>query len=258
MSLWRKNFYLFYEKRVEHSMCSASADRRNTLWTKGLNWCRSWRSAPLTLTQAPGLDRVGLLGSEIGGNDDPGRAAFLAGPISAVRNVAPPTVILAAGGTRRRAALDGVTANSPDYMQTARKQMLEAVDLLVDHGVRHVFVPILVDGNFLEQTSGYREKLLGWLAQGLVDEAAVGFYAVRGWRVRLVGAELLPELAGAAQILRERTDDSSERCVWFTAMPTSEAAWDITLRAALRHQACSRRDAILALYGRDIPADDVV
>src|SRR5262249_25453978 len=49
---------------------------------------------------------------------------FLAAPIEAVRTVAPETVILGVGGTRRRAILAGLSTTSDEYAQWTREQML--------------------------------------------------------------------------------------------------------------------------------------
>jgi hypothetical protein len=136
--------------------------------------------------------------------------------------------------------------------------MLDAIKLILDHGVRHVFVPILADGNFREQTPGYREKLFGWMHRSLAGDDALATYTARQWQVRLIGAELITELGDTAKTLASETRTQAERCVWYTALPSSEAAWDLVFHAIHREGARTRQEAIRALYGQDIPTDDVV
>jgi hypothetical protein len=183
---------------------------------------------------------------------------FLAAPVEIVRHHAPATVVYATGGTRRRAILEGLDITSDAYVQWTRTQMIDGIDLLFSHGVKHVFVPILVDGNFQARTQGYSEKLLRWIDHGISGPDALADYAQRGWQVRLSGAELLPPLQGTAARLRAETAASTERCVWFTATPSSEAAWELVFRRIVAEQAFTYRAAVRAVYGQEIPTDDVL
>src|SRR4051794_25384634 len=88
---------------------------------------------------------------------------FLAAPIEAVRAVAPTTVILGVGGTRRRAFLAGLSTTSNEYAQWTREQMLACLALLFRHGVQHIFTTPLIQAQWREVTPEYRENLLAWI-----------------------------------------------------------------------------------------------
>src|SRR5690242_4037768 len=54
---------------------------------------------------------------------------FLAAPVEQVAEVAPATLIFAAGGTRRSAALSGLSPQSDDYAYWSRDRMIACVEL---------------------------------------------------------------------------------------------------------------------------------
>ena len=183
---------------------------------------------------------------------------FLNAPTAVVRRYAPATVIYATGGTRRRAILAGLDITSQAYVTWTRAYMIDAIDMLLAHGVKHVFVPVLVDGNAQENTQGYSEQLIRWIDQGIAGVDALADYAQRDWQVRQFGAELVPPLRETAARLHAETPSSPERCVWFTVTPHSEAAWDLVFQRVVAEQAFTYRAAVRAVYGQDIPTDDVL
>ncbi len=178
---------------------------------------------------------------------------FLAAPIEEVRLVAPETVILGAGGTRRRAVLADVSPNSDDYVRLTRMSAMKTLDLVFNHGVRHILSPLLVHSHENENTPGYSDKLMEWTRWAFADEEILKVFAERGWRVRLIGTESWPELVDLAEYLREATAANGEPTVWFSVVSRVEAHWELMLRTAQEHGVTSRRELIQLIYGEYIP-----
>ena len=178
---------------------------------------------------------------------------FLHAPLDEVRRVAPATMILGTGGTRRRAVLEGISPHSDTYTQWTRQQMVQCIDLIFQHGVQHVFAAMLVRGHAQEITSGYRDKLIEWTAWGTAGPEAIADYRRLGWRVRLLGSESWPDLAPVADQLRAETAQATGPTLWFTVVSQVEAAWARILRIAREQGIESRRELVRAVYGEDIP-----
>jgi hypothetical protein len=171
-----------------------------------------------------------------------------------VRTIAPATLILTNNGTRRRAALAGISAASREYAVWTRQQMLACLDLIFSHGVQHIFTPVMTEYNFDETTAGYREQLVAWIDWGIAGVDALADYNRRGWQARLLGAEFLPELAATADRLREQTAHNEHGpCLWFMALPHPEASWEQVLRLAGEKGLTSRQALIREIYGQDVP-----
>lgn len=182
----------------------------------------------------------------------PSLAAFLAAPSIAVAAVAPASVLLAVGGSRRAAALAGVGPHTDAYAHYARDRMMAMWACLFRHGVTHIFSAAIRPGQ-LAETGPYREKLLRWNDQGLAGEAALADYARLGWRVRLLGVEDVPELQDTAARLIAATPDRATHTVWWIVNRTAGSPWEHLLAAALREGARTQAEAIRALYGEDLP-----
>jgi hypothetical protein len=182
----------------------------------------------------------------------PSLEEFINAPIEQVLRVAPATAIYAAGGTRRSAALAGITPHTDEYANWLRGEMLSFMELLFSHGLRHVFAPTIISPNVVE-FAHYRERFLGWVVQNLVGAEALADYARRGWRVRMIGTEGIPELQTAAAELVRATPPDWSRTLWWVASPTPEAPWDAALDTVASAGARTRAEAIRALYGEDIP-----
>ncbi|MBK9711833.1 MAG: hypothetical protein IPO81_10980 [Kouleothrix sp.] len=182
----------------------------------------------------------------------PSLEEFLAAPIEQVAPVAPATLIFAPGGTRRRAMLAGIAPHSEEYARWSREQMIACSALWFQHGVRHLFMNVLRPSQ-LEEVGYYRRRVLSWLEHGLAGPGPLEDYRRRDWRVRLIGAETLPELHDAAARLREATAQAAGPTLWFLVAPTPDAPWQL-LQAALRQAAApTMAEAIRALYGEPVP-----
>src|SRR5690554_4744514 len=137
-------------------------------------------------------------------NSDPSLESFLAASAADISGVAPPSMIYSVSGTRRSAALSGKLGEGEEYMEWSRRRMMECLDLIFAHGVRHIIMPVITPSQFREATPSYREHLWAWLDHGLSGPQALADYAARGWRVRLPFHDDLPRLSQAgARLARE-------------------------------------------------------
>ena len=178
---------------------------------------------------------------------------FQKSSLETVSAVVPPTLIFAAGGTRRGAALAGVSPQGDDYARWSRERMLSCFDLIFRHGVQHIFTFAIVNSQLQEVTEGYREKLFSWVDWGLAGPEALRDYADLGWRVRLLGIDGLQPLQDTARRLEDATPEAYHHTLWWYVVPDPDAPWRWLLEAAHHAQAQSRQDLVRALYGEDVP-----
>lgn len=187
-------------------------------------------------------------------NNAPNIEQFLAGPLAEVQKIAPKTLILAAGGTRRSAILAGVDTQSDAYVQWSQQQMLDCIAMLFEHGIEHIFTFAIIESQLKEVTGVYRERLLDWVDWGLSGPESLAAYAKLGWRVRLLGAEYLPELQGAAQRLVDNTAVASKQTLWWSVIPSSTAVWQSIFTAVNAVPTPPTYEAVVqALYGELVP-----
>ncbi len=183
----------------------------------------------------------------------PDLETFIATPAADLGNIAPKTVVYTQGGTRRAAALADMAPESDAYIQYTRREMVRCVELLFRDGVQHVFVMAITPDNYRESGT-YRERLIAFTDWGIAGPEALADYGRLGWRVRLLGSEDIPALQATAERLRQATPGSGQSTLWCLAVPDDEAPWRWLLAAAQRAGATTRREAVQALYGEDIPA----
>jgi hypothetical protein len=182
----------------------------------------------------------------------PSLAEFLAWPAERVAAVAPQTMFVAPGGTRREAVLAGVASDCEEYPRFSRARMNECMDVIFGLGVRHVFLNMLRPSP-LSEVGHYRRRLLHWAEQGVVGPEPLADYARRGWRVRIVGADDIPELMACRQRLIQETPANAAHTLWYVACSTPESHWSSIFEAARTSGARTRAELIRALYGEDIP-----
>jgi hypothetical protein len=184
--------------------------------------------------------------------DSPNLEAFLAAPSEDVAAVAPKTIIFAPGGTRRRAALAGISPQSEAYAHWSRRQMIDCCARWFEHGVEHLFMNVLRPAQ-LAEIGYYRSRVLNWLDWGLAGDDALADYARNGWRVRLLGAEPIPELRDAARRLLAASSAASGPTLWFFVVPTPDAPL-LRLLSAIQQLPEPSLEAIFrTLYGEPIP-----
>lgn len=185
-------------------------------------------------------------------SNSPSLETFLAAPPELIAQAAPKAMVYAPGGTRRQATFAGVSPWSDAYFQWARQATIDCFHLIFQNGVRHLFSPTLTPGNFAE-SNAYRGRLLEWVEWGIAGPEALRDYARHSWRARLIGSEHVPELQDVAARLIAETPATSAHTLWWTVMPTPEAAWRSLLHAAQQSKAATRVELIRAIYGEEIP-----
>lgn len=177
---------------------------------------------------------------------------FLNAPLAEVRQVAPATLVFAAGGTRRSAVLAGHASDSDEYPRHARRQMTDCFDLIFQHGVQYIIAPIKTHLQTFE-SGRYGEKNAAWVRWGLAGEEALADYKRLGWRVRLAGAGQIPDLQEVASLLQAVSPHAEGPTVWFTAVNYPDAPLEEIFTAVRQHNVHTREEAIRAVYGEDIP-----
>ena len=170
----------------------------------------------------------------------------------AALGIVPTTMAFAAGGTRRHAILAGIDPGSEGYPEYSRQGMLRVFDLLCGFGVRHIFTTA-VRPHQMHEPGRYRSRLMSWIAEGLAGDTALRENERRGWRVRINGAEHIPELREAAERLVAATPANYQHTIWWSVAPDAGAPWRSILEAALRTGARTREEAVVALYGEAVP-----
>jgi hypothetical protein len=185
-------------------------------------------------------------------SDPPTLAEFLAAPVEQVAAIAPTTIVYAQGGTRRAAALAGVSTTGDDYARWSQDRMVESVALLFRYGVRNLFTIAAAPSQFAE-VGPYRERLTRWIAHGLAGEAARARWRNLGWRVRMIGVDDVPELHAAAAALAAAPAPADAPTIWWFVSPTQGAFWPRVLRVAQERKLSTQAELIEALYGEPIP-----
>lgn len=179
------------------------------------------------------------------------RADFLAAQAQAIRWAAPASMVYAAAGTRRAAALAGIASDSEAYAQWSRAQMIDACALIFAHGVSHLFTILATPGQFAE-VGRYRDRLLEWINWGVAGPEAMADYQTLGWRVRLIGAHEIDELNEAATRVSALPGAAAHHTLWLWVIPDTDAPWR-WLRDALCGPAQTRTAAVERLYGEAVP-----
>jgi hypothetical protein len=186
-------------------------------------------------------------------NGVPSQAEFLAAPLAALQPYAPASLMYAAAGTRRAAALAGYSSESEEYVQWSRSRMVEVLQLLFAHHVQHIFTIPATPGQFAE-VGDYRRHLVRWIEWGVAGDEAMADYDRLGWRVRLltVGVD---ELAGAQARLGQlrAAGDPTAKTLWYMVVADTELFWQRLLETAVGAAAVTRAAVAQAFYGEAIP-----
>ena len=178
-------------------------------------------------------------------------ADFQAAPAADIAWAAPATMVYAAAGTRRAAALAGIASESEAYASWSRRQMMAACRLIFAHGVKHLFTILATPGQF-QEVGRYRDRLLEWIAWGAAGPEAMDDYREVGWRVRLIGGHEIDRLAAPATRLRALPAPDGAPTLWLWVIPDEEAPWRWQ-QQAMQAPVRTRSDAIDALYGEPVP-----
>lgn len=185
-------------------------------------------------------------------NATPSREAFLHAPIDQVAAVAPATVVLSLGGTRRGAALAGLDPRGDTYPEWMRQTMHSCLEALFTHGVQHIFITAIIPANLVEFAS-FRARFLQWFMDGIAAPAVRDEYAQRGWRARIVGAESIPELRGFAGAVNGGAPPNYHHTVWWMVAGDPDAPFRAIAETVRQPGVQTRADAIRRYYGEDVP-----
>jgi hypothetical protein len=182
--------------------------------------------------------------------------AFLAAPLDEVRSIVPETVIYTPGGTRRRAALNGIVPHSEAYAQWARARLVACCELLFHYGVRHICLTAIWPRQYAE-VGPYREKNLRWTNWGIAGSEAIADWERLQCRVRIIGHNIPAELNEAHIRLRETTDSFANRTIWWSVNCEYGGHWAWAIEAAARCNARTQAELVNAMYGEPIPFADL-
>lgn len=182
----------------------------------------------------------------------PSLAHFLTAPIQEVRAVAPQSMVYAAAGTRRAAALAGIEVDSEAYARWSHAQLLQACERIFAHGVQHIFTILATPGQF-QEVGQYRARLMEWLTWGLGSPEAVADFRQTGWKVRALHDGIDPDLRAAEHVLRRLPAAPHAPTLWMLVVEDAETPWRWVFHAAAGRHAVTRADAIRALYGENVP-----
>ncbi|WP_110514395.1 (+)-kolavelool synthase [Herpetosiphon llansteffanensis] len=183
----------------------------------------------------------------------PTLAEFLQAPLESIRQVAPTTMVFSSGGSRRKAALANLPATGEEYARWSHGQLLACLQLFFRHGIKHLFLPMLLPNQFQETTPNYREHIERWVAWGAASPAMRDYYREHNWRVRLLDSQASPIIAEAAQSLHQPDDNPEQPTLWWFIVRDSADPWQAIFQAAHQTAFKTRSQAIEALYGEIIP-----
>ena len=179
---------------------------------------------------------------------------FLLQPTDKIRQFAPKSVIYSVSGTRRSAALAGISSEGENYTAWTYHKMLHCINILFDYGVQHIIKPIITPSQFKELTPDYSEHLWEWLQKGLGSQQAIADYRRLGWQVRIPFSEHLPQLQATTKKLINLTATETNRYLWLFIIPEHDSLWRWTLPVLGQKSISSIQEAIQTLYKADIPA----
>ena len=174
-------------------------------------------------------------------------------PPQEVAQLVPKSMIYAAGGTRRAAALNGIT-DQDKYVQWSAEQLLLSFGLFAKYGIRHIVTHAIVPTQWQEDTPGYREKLIGWISDILLNKTTVEAYQAKNWREAMIGIDNIPEFKKVAKTLAKTfpPKENYDLTVYYAATPSYEAPWQ-GLGRILSKKNASQDDLILSKYKEAIP-----
>jgi hypothetical protein len=181
----------------------------------------------------------------------PERATFLAAPAEVVAAVAPPTAVWALGGTRRRATIAGIPLDE-SYIEWSRREMITAIALFFQLGVRHLIVPSL-GPNQTAEVGRYGKEIIAWTIEALTGPTMLEEYRRRGWRARYIVPSPVPDLRAAAARLIQEPAPADAPTVWFYFVAEHGDPWEDLLAAVHRSGARTYAAAQQAVYGEEIP-----
>lgn len=179
---------------------------------------------------------------------------FLSMTTEDIRHFSPQTIIYSVSGTRRRAALANISPYGKEYTSWTRYQMMNCLNVIFDHGVSHVLMPMLTPSQFSEVTPSYRENLWQWLNEGLQSKDFVLYCQSKKIKVHIPFIEYVPWLQSAHATLVEQTHHQEFISnLWVFIIPEHNILWQWSLNKLHDQLPESTDKASQLLYGSDVP-----
>jgi hypothetical protein len=181
----------------------------------------------------------------------PDRATFLDATDAEVAAIAPATAVYALGGTRRRAAMEGIPLDET-YIDHSRPQMVDNIAIFFRHGIRHLIVPCLGPRQ-LAEVAPYGERIIDWSIRALAGPEMLEDYRRLGWRARMIVTSPIPALHAAAERLRQEPSDPRFPTIWYYFVADDTDPWAELFAAVQRTGARTYAEALRAVYGEEVP-----
>jgi hypothetical protein len=181
---------------------------------------------------------------------------FLKLPTEEIKQYVPKTLVWAAGGTRRAAALADVP--SDEYYKWGFKHQFRVASMYLKYGIQDVFMPILGPSQ-IREVGEYREKLLG-AYEALCSENCMQLYKQLNARVRFLGMENMPEsFQVKAKEVEETSKDFGNQTLWWVFIINNENELELQAYNKLIMEGGQLNDikeCIKSFYGTNVePAD---
>ena len=182
----------------------------------------------------------------------PTQDEFLAAPLETVAAVAPRSMVYAPGGTRRSAMFAGVEPWSAEYVRLGYEGITKCIDLIFRHGVKHVFTPAIMAGHARE-VGAIEQELFKTMSSFFADPRLLALVRGYGWRMRIAPSAYADVLGPVTESLERDTVSDGKHTWWLTVTPSIDSWWSTFIKVAKSEEVHSRAEAIVALYGEDVP-----
>lgn len=177
---------------------------------------------------------------------------FLAAPLETVAAVAPRSMVYAPGGTRRSATFAGVEPWSEEYLHRGEDGVTACLDIIFQHGVQHVFMPAVMVGH-ANEVDDIEQQLIKQMSAFIGDPYLLNLTNKYGWRLRIAPSAYSEVLRPLCEYLESNSPSSASRTWWLTITPSYDSWWSTLFKLAESGKVTSRTDAIVALFGENIP-----
>ena len=184
----------------------------------------------------------------------PSFAEFNSLSSSEIARFTPKTIMYNTSGSRRSAALAGITPEGDEYVAWNRKGMMSRLKMLFDHGVENILKPVVTPSMFSEKTENYSEHLWRWIDWAFASDEVLAEFADLGWNVKIIFSEFMPELKHAHDKLNSIEYREGGPNLWVIVNPKHNQFNEWMLEKIQRcGPVANSKEAIELLYGRYIP-----
>jgi hypothetical protein len=182
----------------------------------------------------------------------PTQDEFLAASTENVSAVAPRAMVYAPGGTRRSAMFAGIEPWSEEYLRKGEDGVAACLDIIFRHGVQHVFMPAVMVGH-AKEVDDVEQQLIRQMGAMIGDPYLLNLVNKYGWRLRIAPSAYTEVLRPLSEHLERNSPTGTSRTWWLTITPSYDSWWSTVLALAKSDKVQSRSDAIVALFGEDVP-----